>query len=110
MLYQLLIYIHRYLDVADVAYTLRDLETWLLSNLQRILDSSEDEAIEVANQIDADLIELGEGLINEATFRERLEGYQLARPFHIGFREQNEQAYIRNNHFNSTISYHVMFI
>ena len=75
MLYQLLSYIHRYLDVAC---TLRDFETWLFSNLQRILDSGDDKVIETANQIDADLVELGEDLIDEATFRERLEGYVSA--------------------------------
>lgn len=54
---------------------LTDLETWLLSHLQRILESGEEAAIEVANQIDADLIELGEGLIDETAVRERLETY-----------------------------------
>jgi hypothetical protein len=72
MLHQLLNYIERYL----IAHcTLRDLEAWLLSNLQKILDSDDETVIEVANQVDADLIELGEGLIDEATLRERLESY-----------------------------------
>ena len=55
--------------------TLRDLEAWLLSNLQRILDSGEEAAIELANEVDADFVQLGEGLIDELTFRERLQGY-----------------------------------
>jgi len=54
---------------------LRDLEAWLLSNLQRILDSGEDTAIDLANDVDADLVELGEDLIDELTFRERLQSY-----------------------------------
>ena len=55
--------------------TVRDLETWLVSSLQEILNSGDSKAIEVANEVDADLVELGEGLIDELTFRERLEGY-----------------------------------
>ena len=31
----------------------RDLETWLVSNLQRILDSGEARAIQLANEVDA---------------------------------------------------------
>jgi len=72
MLHQLLNYINDYLNGHC---TLRDLQTWLLSNLQGILDSSDKTAIEMANQIDADLIELGEGLIDEAVVRERIESY-----------------------------------
>lgn len=52
--------------------TLRDLESWVLSNLQRILDSGDEQAIDWANQIDADLIEFSEGLIDEATIRDHL--------------------------------------
>ncbi|PIU54908.1 MAG: hypothetical protein COS88_06120, partial [Chloroflexi bacterium CG07_land_8_20_14_0_80_51_10] len=53
--------------------TLRYLESWVLSNLQRILDSGDEEAIEMANLIDADLVELGEGLVDEKTLLEHLE-------------------------------------
>ena len=52
--------------------TLEYLETWVLSNLQNILDSGDAEAIEIANQFDADLVELGEGLLNEETLRTNL--------------------------------------
>lgn len=55
--------------------TRRELETWLLSNLQRILDSGEEVAIDLANKVDADLVELGEGLMDELAFREHLQGY-----------------------------------
>lgn len=55
--------------------TVRDLETWLLSNLQQILNSDDIKATELANKLDADFIELGEGLIDEATIRERFESY-----------------------------------
>lgn len=72
MLRQVLNYVNDYLN----SYcTLRDLQTWLLSNLQRILDSGDEAAIEVANQIDADLVEFGEGLIDETAVRERIESY-----------------------------------
>lgn len=72
MVGQLLNYIDRFLLLRC---TVRDLETWLLSHLQQILDSGDTKAVEVANKVDADLIELGEGLIDEAVFRQRLEGY-----------------------------------
>ena len=55
--------------------TLRDLEAWLLSNLQQILDSGEKTAIDLANELDADLVQLGEGLIDELAFREKLQTY-----------------------------------
>lgn len=72
MLNQLLNYLYRYLSGRC---TLQDVEVWLLSNLQGILDSGDEKMTEVANQIDADLVELGENLIDEATLRERLESY-----------------------------------
>lgn len=75
MVGQLLNYIDRYLLFRC---TVRDLERWLLSNLQKILDSGDSKAVEVTNKIDTDLVELGEGLIDEITFRERLQGYLRA--------------------------------
>lgn len=52
--------------------TLRDLEEWILSNLQRILDSGDADATEIANQLDADLVALTEDLIDERTLRDNL--------------------------------------
>lgn len=52
---------------------LQDLEGWLLSNLQAILDSGDKKAMGLADELDADLVELSEGLIDERTIRERLE-------------------------------------
>lgn len=60
-------------DYLNDRCTLQDLEVWVLSNLQRILDSGDEAAIDVANEIDADLVELGEGLIDEVTLREHLQ-------------------------------------
>lgn len=54
---------------------LRQLETWLLSNLQLIINSKDATAVELANKIDADLVELGEGLTDESSFREHLSKY-----------------------------------
>ena len=56
-------------------YSLQDLETWLLSNLQGILDSGDQTTIKLANQLDADFVELSEDMIDEVTFRKRLDGY-----------------------------------
>ncbi len=53
---------------------LKDLEGWLLSNLQTILDSGDMKAIELADELDADLVELNEALIDERILRERIEG------------------------------------
>lgn len=57
--------------------TLQHLEEWLLSNLQNILDSADQKAIDLANKIDADLVELAEGLIEESTIREYLQCYLM---------------------------------
>lgn len=55
--------------------SLRDLESWVLSNLQTILSSGDETAIDIANQIDADLVELSEQLTDEITLRGRFAGY-----------------------------------
>lgn len=52
--------------------TLQDLETWLLANLQKILTSGDVQATTLANQLDADLIDLREGLLDTEAFRARL--------------------------------------
>ena len=55
--------------------SVRDLETWLISNLQDILDSRDQDSIKLANAIDADLIELADGRIAEDSFRARIAAY-----------------------------------
>ena len=57
--------------------TLQYLEEWLLSNLQNILDSADQKTIDLANKIDADLVELAEGLMEESTIREYLQSYLM---------------------------------
>jgi hypothetical protein len=72
MVKELLDQIYRYVNGLC---TLQELESWLVFGLQRILDSGETEAIELADRIDADLIEIGEGLIEEIALREFLQSY-----------------------------------
>lgn len=55
--------------------TLHQLEEWLLTNLQSILDCGDDRAIKIANELDADLVEFGENLIDKSTIREHLQRY-----------------------------------
>jgi len=62
-------------DYLNDQCTLQDLEAWVLSNLQRILDSGDEKAIAHANEIDADLVELGEGIIDELTLQKHLQGF-----------------------------------
>ncbi len=69
MFIDLLERIDRYLRGAA---TLQDLETWLLENLNRILTSGDVQAMTLANQLDADLIDLREKLLDVDAFRARL--------------------------------------
>ena len=46
-----------------------ELEEWLVGNMQDILDSGDRKAIEIANQVDALLVEMGEQLLSEDQFR-----------------------------------------
>jgi hypothetical protein len=55
--------------------TVRSLETWLVSHLQAILDSSDQSAIQLVNSVDADLVELREGILNEITLEARISQY-----------------------------------
>lgn len=52
--------------------SLREIEAWVLENLQLILDSGDQSAIWLVNQVDGDLIEWREGLLDEAALRQRL--------------------------------------
>lgn len=49
-----------------------ELEEWLVSNLQGFLDSGDRGAIELANQVDALLVEMSEGLISESQLRKSI--------------------------------------
>ena len=90
-------YLHR-------RHTLREIELWLLANLQAILDSNDQEAIQLANQVDADLVELHEGLIDETALRENFKRYLILQPVpfeyetqthsETGFMFSNPQVYV----------------
>ena len=80
MLYdELLARIERYLNNK---LTLKNLENWLLYNLQAILDSNDQLAIRVANEVDADFVQLSEGIIGESIIKMRLESYLAGREIH----------------------------
>ena len=70
MLQRLLNELNRY---ANGLIAWRDLETWLVSHLQAILDSADSRAIELANEMDGRLVELGEHLSTEEEFRQSVE-------------------------------------
>lgn len=69
MLYELMGHANQYL-IREC--TLRDLESWLIANLQAILDSGDQKTINLANQIDADLVDLSESLVDQTGFDEQL--------------------------------------
>lgn len=51
------------------------METWLVSRLHLIVRLDDPLALETANQVDADLIEHGEGLLDESTLQQRWQDY-----------------------------------
>ena len=55
--------------------SLHEVGDWLLTHLQEILDSGDQQTIHIANQVDADLVELNERLIDETVLRERFQSY-----------------------------------
>ena len=64
--------------------SIQQLESWLLSNLQTIIDSGDDVANELANNIDADLIQFSENILDEATIKERVKDYaQMSRTVYV---------------------------
>lgn len=75
--------------------SLQELERWLVAHLQEILDARNQAAIELANQIDASLVEFSAGALDEVTLRQRLDGLlrlektfslPLPSPFHSQLR------------------------
>ncbi len=81
----LLVQFDRYLTGGT---SLRDLERWLVSNLQEILNCGDKTAIQAANQVDADLMEFGEGLIDGTTLLERIASWaRLVETVSVNFSE-----------------------
>ncbi len=70
MLQQLINILARYVnrETRAGAITLDEVEEWLVLNLQAILDSGDEMAVEIANTLDPAFVELRENLINEAAF------------------------------------------
>ena len=52
---------------------LQDFEQWLVGNLQKILDSQDIAAMKLTNQVDATLIELSAGVLDEVDVRQRFD-------------------------------------
>ena len=91
MLYdELLARIERYLNNK---LTLKNLENWLLYNLQAILDSNDQLAIRVANEVDADFVQLSEGIIGESIIKMRLESYLAGREIHASLSKKGSTEY-----------------
>jgi hypothetical protein len=74
---------------------LQELERWLVAHLQEILDARDQAAIELANQIDAALVEFSAGVLDEVALRQQLDGLLrlektislfLPNPFHSQLR------------------------
>ncbi len=85
VLFELLNEIDRYLiGVSSDRY----LESWVVSNLQRILDSGDTGAICLADEVDASFIEVGEGIIDLTILHRRFDDLvRDARPIPFEFGE-----------------------
>ena len=67
----------RYLSGAADAAALED---WVVAHLQLILDSGDAATISPADELDVSFVEMGEGIISRAAFRERLARLESASP------------------------------
>ena len=53
--------------------TLKNFQEWLLASLQKILDSNDSVTVDIANEMDANLIAVGEGLLDFNTLLRSVE-------------------------------------
>lgn len=86
----------------------RDLESWVVANLQRILDSGDTGATHLANEVDALFIDMGESIIDQATLINRLDSLvRKARTLAFEFAEST--VLIRNEiaGTSDTVSFHI---
>jgi len=67
MLQELITRLNRY---ANRELLSADFEDWLVANLQRILDSRDQDVIDLANRLDGLFVEMSEGLITEEQLQE----------------------------------------
>jgi len=70
MLSALLTHLETYLNDSC---PLQQVEEWVVAHLQEILNSGDQEAIQLANQVDAALVEFSAGALDEVVLRQRLE-------------------------------------
>lgn len=64
--------VHVLVQYLGGARSTSELEEWLVGNLQGFLDSGDNGAIEIANQVDALLVEMNEELISEGQLRDSI--------------------------------------
>lgn len=86
--------------------SLKELEDWLVEHLQEMLDSGEQAAIEMANQIDADFAEYSQGILDEQTIYDMLRSYffgVFTVKFQFGEIKQPQQIAIIDSSVNSVI-------
>lgn len=79
-------------------FSLSDLAVWFAENLTEILEANDLAAKQIADELDADLIWLHEGLITEEEFRRRLE--KLIKPHTIMTSASNKFYYSSHDFFS----------
>ena len=55
--------------------TMNELEEWIVTNLQKIIDTGDKKLNEIVDSIDADLVEVGEGILSEEDLRGAVQEY-----------------------------------
>lgn len=102
MIRELLGQVDRYLTGV---LTARGLESWLVTNLDAILDSGDQKAIDAANKIDATLIRLSDGELTEWDLRRDLQLLaSLSRTVFVvsDFRVRKQRSWSTNTTGSST--------
>jgi hypothetical protein len=93
------------LSYLNAYITLQQLETWLVSNLQKIIDSNDKDAEQIANEVDACLVEFGEGLIDLETLHAHLASYtELYRTLSLSFSDTRNREITSSAAAVSTIN------
>jgi hypothetical protein len=93
------------LSYLNAYITLQQLETWLVSNLQKIINSNDRDAVQVANDVDACLVEFGEGLIDLGTLHAHLESYiELHQSLSLSFNDTQNPVITKSTAAVSTIN------
>ena len=53
----------------DNSITMNELESWIVTNLQKIIDTGDKKLNGIVDSLDAYLVEIGEGIVTEEEFR-----------------------------------------